>query len=67
MKTATRLKTRRESRKLKNNAKVRVASKSDYILTLLKKGLSATQVKQRIEKKGIGVYPSEIYRVKAAL
>lgn len=62
-----RLSTTREKRNLKNKAKVKVASKTDYIRKLLLQDLTPSDVRKRMEKRGLGVYPSEIYRVKAQL
>lgn len=62
------LRTATENRSLKNKAVVKVASKSDLIRSFLKRspGLTATKIKEKLEAKGLGVYPSEIYRVMSA-
>lgn len=61
-----RLSANREKRQLKSRATHKVTSKSDLIRSMLAKNLSASQIKANIEKKGLSIYPSEIYRVKNA-
>lgn len=61
------LTTIREDRKLKNKAKVRVGTKADLIRSLLQKDKTASEIAKTLEKRGLGVYSSEIYRLKAAM
>lgn len=60
-----RLSARRESRQLKSNATHKIASKSDLIRSMLAKHLSPTEIRKKLEARGLSIYPSEIYRVKA--
>lgn len=59
------LNTTREARTLKSRATVKIANKSDLIRSMLTKHLSPSQIRANLEKRGLSVYPSEIYRVKA--
>lgn len=61
-----RLSARRETRQLKSKATLKIGSKSDLIRSLLAKNLSPSQIRQNLEKRGLSIYPSEIYRVQHA-
>lgn len=57
------LTTVRENRNLKNKATVKTATKSDLIRSLIVKNKTAPEIRKTLEKRGFGVYPSEIYRL----
>lgn len=58
------LSTVREGRTLKSAAKAKIANKSDLIRAYLQKGYTPSEIKTALEKRGLSIYPSEIYRVK---
>lgn len=60
------LNTRREGRNLKSGARKKIASKSDLIRSMLSKHFSPSQIRQSLEKRGLSIYPSEIYRIQHA-
>lgn len=62
-----RLSANREKRNLKSNATHKIANKSDLIRSMLAKNLSPSQIRQNLEKRGLSIYPSEIYRVKSMI
>lgn len=42
----------------------KTAVKSDLIRKMLTQELSVAEIRRKLKKKGIGVYPSEIYRLR---
>lgn len=60
------LNTRREARSLKSGARVKIASKSDLIRKFLSEKFTPSEIRQKLEKRGLSIYPSEIYRIQHA-